>query len=53
METTFIQYINEKIKIQFSKYEKSVIYGQNIVAGSRISGLGAQLDEIDGGLTAP
>jgi pyruvate/2-oxoglutarate/acetoin dehydrogenase E1 component len=48
METTFTQYVNNKIKLQFSQYEHSVIYGQNIVAGSRISGLGSQLEEIKG-----
>lgn len=48
MENTFTQYVNNKIKEQFSKYENSVIYGQNIVAGSRVSGLGSQLEEISG-----
>jgi len=48
MENTFTQYVNRKIKEQFSKYENSVIYGQNIVAGSRVSGLGLQLEEING-----
>ena len=47
MESTFVQYINGKIKRQFSEYNHSVIFGQNIVAGSRISGLGAGLDQID------
>lgn len=48
MDISFIQYINKKIRDQFSNYEDSVIYGQNIVAGSRISGLGAGLEEIKG-----
>lgn len=48
MENTFTQYVNNKIKDQFAKYENSVIYGQNIVAGSRVSGLGSQLEEIKG-----
>jgi pyruvate/2-oxoglutarate/acetoin dehydrogenase E1 component len=48
MDISFVRYINKKIIDQFSNYEDSVIYGQNIVAGSRISGLGAGLDEIKG-----
>ena len=47
MELTFTQYINSKIRQKFSGYEHSVIFGQNIVSGSRISGLGAGLDQID------
>ena len=46
MELTFAQYINRKIRQKFSGYEHSVIFGQNIVSGSRISGLGAGLDQI-------
>jgi hypothetical protein len=49
-DSTYTQYINALIKTQFEKYDKSVIYGQNIVAGSRISGLGAGLENIDGAL---
>ena len=48
MDTTFTQYVNSKIKTQFAKYSNSVIFGQNIVAGSRISGLGAELEKIEG-----
>ena len=48
MDTTFTQYVNSKIKTQFAKYSNSVIFGQNIVAGSRISGLGAELENIEG-----
>ena len=47
MELTFAQYVNGKIRQKFSGYEHSVIFGQNIVSGSRISGLGAGLDQID------
>ena len=47
MDSTFVQYINGKIKKKFSEYNHSVIFGQNIVSGSRISGLGAGLDQID------
>ncbi len=47
-DVTYTQYINLLIKSQFEKYDKSVIYGQNIVAGSRISGLGAGLEDIKG-----
>jgi len=46
MELTFTQYVNTKIRQKFSSYEHSVIFGQNIVSGSRISGLGAGLDQI-------
>jgi pyruvate/2-oxoglutarate/acetoin dehydrogenase E1 component len=46
MELTFTQYVNTKIRHNFSSYEHSVIFGQNIVSGSRISGLGAGLDQI-------
>jgi pyruvate/2-oxoglutarate/acetoin dehydrogenase E1 component len=48
MDMTFTQYINFKIKTEFAKYSNSVIFGQNIVAGSRISGLGAELENIEG-----
>ena len=46
MDISFTQYVNKKIIDQFSNYEDSVIFGQNIVAGSRISGLGSQLENI-------
>jgi hypothetical protein len=42
---TYSQYVNLKIVERFSA-RKSVIFGQNIVAGSRISGLGANLDTL-------
>jgi pyruvate/2-oxoglutarate/acetoin dehydrogenase E1 component len=48
MNISFTQYVNKKIRDQFSNYKDSVIYGQNIVAGSRISGLGSQLEDING-----
>jgi pyruvate/2-oxoglutarate/acetoin dehydrogenase E1 component len=47
-DLTYTNYVNVKIHKYFSKYEKSVIFGQNIVSGSRISGLGSGLDKIDG-----
>ena len=47
MDLTFTQYVNSKIRQKFSGYNHSVIFGQNIVSGSRISGLGAGLDQID------
>jgi pyruvate/2-oxoglutarate/acetoin dehydrogenase E1 component len=47
MELTFTQYVNTKIHHIFSSFEHSVIFGQNIVSGSRISGLGAGLDQIN------
>jgi hypothetical protein len=40
---TYAQYVNAKTIERFTT-RKSVIFGQNIVAGSRISGLGASLD---------
>ena len=42
---TYAQYVNLKTVERFSA-RKSVIFGQNIVAGSRISGLGANLDTL-------
>jgi pyruvate/2-oxoglutarate/acetoin dehydrogenase E1 component len=47
MELTFTQYVNKKIHEKFASYNHSVIFGQNIVSGSRISGLGAGLDQIE------
>jgi pyruvate/2-oxoglutarate/acetoin dehydrogenase E1 component len=47
MELNYTQYVNSKIHQKFSNYEHSVIFGQNIVSGSRISGLGAGLDQIN------
>lgn len=43
----YTQYVNQHIKERFTN-RSGVIFGQNIVAGSRISGLGANLDQIDG-----
>lgn len=48
---TYTNYVNVKIREFFAKYEKSVIFGQNIVSGSRISGLGSELEKIDGVVT--
>ena len=48
---TYTNYVNVKIRQFFGKYEKSVIFGQNIVSGSRISGLGSELEKIDGVVT--
>jgi hypothetical protein len=45
-EATFCEEINKTIIDIFSKYNRSVIYGQNIIAGSRISGLGKNLEKI-------
>lgn len=41
----YTQYVNSKIIERFSN-KHGVIFGQNIVAGSRISGLGVNLDRI-------
>lgn len=49
-DLTYTQYVNLHIRSQFEGHQKSVIYGQNIVAGSRISGLGAGLEDISGAL---
>lgn len=48
---TYTNYVNVKIREFFAKYEKSVIFGQNIVSGSRISGLGSELEKIGGVVT--
>jgi hypothetical protein len=42
-----VQYVNKSIIERFS-HKNSVIFGQNIVAGSRISGLGSNLDSQPG-----
>jgi hypothetical protein len=42
----FTNYINLKIKDFFSSKKYGVIFGQNIISGSRISGLGHGLDEL-------
>lgn len=47
-DLSYTQFVNSKIKSEFENYDNSVIYGQNIVAGSRISGLGAGLEKIVG-----
>jgi len=47
-DLTYTQLVNSKIKSEFANYNNSVIYGQNIIAGSRISGLGAGLEKIVG-----
>jgi hypothetical protein len=46
-KSTFCEEINSAIISIYSKYENSVIYGQNIIAGSRISGLGKDLEKIE------
>jgi pyruvate/2-oxoglutarate/acetoin dehydrogenase E1 component len=45
---TYTQMVNAKIREQFEAHKHSVIFGQNIIAGSRISGLGANLENISG-----
>lgn len=44
--STFCENINDAIINIYNNYENSVIYGQNIIAGSRISGLGKNLEKI-------
>ncbi len=43
----YVQYIN-KLTIERFSHKNSVIFGQNIIAGSRISGLGSNLDSQQG-----
>jgi len=45
---TFTEFVNSELVSQFKNYRRSVIFGQNISAGSRISGLGNKLEEISG-----
>ena len=45
---TYTEFVNSELISQFKKYKRSVIFGQNIAAGSRISGLGNKLEEISG-----
>ena len=42
----YVQYVNQSLRERFEG-KRSVIFGQNIVAGSRISGLGAGLDNLE------
>lgn len=42
----YVQYVNQGLRQRFEG-KKSVIFGQNVVSGSRISGLGAGLDALD------
>jgi pyruvate dehydrogenase E1 component beta subunit len=44
--TTYTSYVNFKIKELFGNFNNSIIFGQNIIAGSRISGLGAELENV-------
>lgn len=46
----YIEYINELIGKKTSETEKIVLFGQNIAAGSRLSGLTKNLKVADGGL---
>lgn len=43
---SYVQYVNQGLRNRFEG-TKGVIFGQNIVAGSRISGLGAGLDSLE------
>ena len=47
-DVTYTNYVNNKIINYLSNHEKSVIFGQNIVSGSRISGLGVDLEKVTG-----
>jgi hypothetical protein len=46
-ETNYTSFINFKIKEFFLKKNNGVVFGQNIISGSRISGLGNGLDKLD------
>ena len=46
-EVNYTSFINFKIKEFFFKKNNGVVFGQNIVSGSRISGLGSDLDKLD------
>lgn len=43
---TYTSYVNFKIKELFGKFNNSIIFGQNIIAGSRVSGIGADFENI-------
>jgi pyruvate/2-oxoglutarate/acetoin dehydrogenase E1 component len=43
----YTSYINLQIKDFFIKKNTGVVFGQNIISGSRISGLGNGLDKLD------
>ena len=43
---TYTTYVNFKIKELFGKFNNSIIFGQNIIAGSRVSGIGADFENI-------
>ena len=45
--TSYTSYINLQIKDFFIKKNTGVVFGQNIISGSRISGLGNGLDKLD------
>jgi len=46
-ELTYAQYINRKMIEYVESLEYSVFFGQNVISGSRISGLGAGMDKLD------
>ena len=46
-EVNYTQFINLKVKQFFAEKSKGVVFGQNIISGSRISGLGSGLDKLD------
>ena len=41
---TFSTYINSKLNAYAESLENGVFFGQNVITGSRISGLGARMD---------
>lgn len=46
-DVSYTSFVNFKMKEFFSKKNNGVVFGQNIISGSRISGLGSGLDELD------
>ncbi len=44
----YVTQVNGALRAELAKFESSVVYGQNIKAGSRLGGLAAGLNEVSG-----
>jgi len=44
----YVTQVNEALRAELAKFESSVVYGQNINAGSRLGGLAAGMNDISG-----
>jgi pyruvate dehydrogenase E1 component beta subunit len=44
----YVTQVNEALRAELAKFEASVVYGQNINAGSRLGGLAAGMSDISG-----